>query len=79
MTIKIHLRRPTKLVSRVRCRGQGNENGCLPTTRCDFIARISNHKMCDFYVYPKKFVMPTTDNPRRIMIGKVSPSGHKSQ
>lgn len=76
--MNMQLRRPTALVSRVRCRGQGKQKGCLPTTRCDFMGRISKQKMCDFYVYPNNFIIPTTDNPRRVMIGKVDPDGHNS-
>lgn len=76
--MKMHLRRPSVLVSRVRCRGGGKHKGCLPTTRCDFIARMRKHNICDFYVYPKKFIIPTTDNPRRVMMGNVDPDGHNS-
>lgn len=78
VTINIHLRRPRVLVSRVRCRHGRNEKGCLPTTRCDFITRINKQKICSFYVYPNNFIIPTTDDSHRIMIGKVSPSGHNS-
>ncbi len=78
VTMNMHLRRPTRLVSRVRCRGGGKHKHCLPTTRCDFIARMSKHNMCDFYVYPKNTIIPTTDNPRRVIIGNVSTSRHGS-